>query len=270
MIEESKAPTPNVARIYDFLLGGRDNYEADRHAARNLLEAVPDAAVAAWDNRVFLRRVVQFLARDAGVRQFIDIGTGLPTRGNVHSIAHRVSADSRVAYVDNDPVVITHARALLGKHANVTVIEADLRQPTKILAEPAVRSLIRLDEPVAILLVAVLHFISESERPREIVEHLTSAVAPGSYLVVSHVTGDYVSAASADTARELYEKANAPGVTRSRRQIAEFFRGLQMLPPGLVDVAHWRPEFPEPGSSRTIFYGGVGFKTGAEASPNGP
>jgi hypothetical protein len=250
----------NVARIYDFLLGGKDNYEEDRRAGARLLEAVPDAAVAAWDNRRFLGRVVQFLAEEAGIRQFIDIGTGLPTRGSVHAVAHQIAAEARVAYVDNDPVVIAHANALLSGGPNVAAMRGDIRNPKDIITNPALRSLIDFGKPVAVLMVAVLHFIADAERPHDIVGELKSVVAPGSYFVISHVTADEVPFEAAERVRKLYDQANAPGVARSRTDIAEFFEGLEMIRPGLVSVAQWRPERLTRKAGRTIFYAGVGVK----------
>jgi trans-aconitate methyltransferase len=260
MPNESGTPKPNVARIYDYLLGGKDNYEEDRRAAERLLEAIPDAAVAAWDNRQFLGRVVKFLVEEAGIRQLVDIGTGLPTRGNVHAVAHQHAPESRIAYVDNDPLVITHANALLNNHPNVTVIEADLRDPASIIMDPGLRELISFEEPIAILLVAVLHFVRDSEKPFDVVNQLKSALPRGSYLVISHVTADEVSAKTTRQVQGLYETASAPGVARSRRDIALFFNGLEMVPPGLVSVAQWRTEWmiAEPG--RTIFYAGAAIK----------
>jgi S-adenosyl methyltransferase len=261
MPDTSPAPPPNVARIYDFLLGGKDNFEQDRLAAQQLLDAVPDAAVAAWDNREFLGRAVRFLAGEAGIRQFIDIGTGLPTRGNVHTIAHAIAPDARVVYVDNDPDVIAHAQVLLGSHRNVIAIQADLRSPETILGHSAIRRLIDFGQPVAILLVAVLHFMQESETPHEAVHQLKKAMTAGSYLVISHVTGDDIAPAAASRARKLYERSTAPGVVRTRAQVQKFFHGLRMVPPGLVNVADWRAGWMTAEPGRTIFYAGVAVKT---------
>ena len=208
---------PNVARIYDFLLKGKDNYAADRDAARNLLKAVPGAMRAAQDNRRFLQRAVQFLAAEAGIRQFIDIGTGLPTRGSVHQVAQAADPMSRVVYADNDPVVVAHARALLADSSRVTAVNADLRNPGHLLTLPAVRSLIDSDEPVAILMVAVLHFVADSEDPWSIVHAYKASMPPGSYLAVSHVTGDDTPADAIRQAAEVYEHASAPGLARSPR-----------------------------------------------------
>jgi S-adenosyl methyltransferase len=260
MTDGVNARMPNVARIYDFLLGGKDNYEEDRRAAERLLDAVPDAAVAAWDNREFLGRAVQFLVEEAGIRQFIDIGTGLPTRGSVHAVAHQFAPEARVVYVDYDPVVITHAQALLTQHPNAIAIEGDLRNPEQILTHSALRNLIDFDEPFAILLVAILHFIRDDENPYHVVSRLRDAMAPESYLVLSHVTGDDISPEVTKRVQKLYAQATAPGVPRTHAEIMPFFDGLQLIPPGLVNVASWRTDWMATESGRTIFYAGVGSK----------
>ena len=224
---------PNVARIYDFLLGGKDNYAADRDAAQRLLDAVPGAAAAARDNRRFLGRAVWFLAREAGIRQFLDIGTGLPTRGNVHEIAHAANPGARVVYADNDPVVVTHARALLADSLTVAAVHGDLRDPDRLFALPDVRAFIDWDEPVAVLMVAVLHFLEDRENPWAAVDAFKAQMAPGSYLVLSHVTSDDTPADVIRQAAEVYQNASAPGMARTREQIARFFDGLDMVSPGL-------------------------------------
>ncbi len=228
------ASIPNVARIYDVLLGGKDNYAADRDAAVKLLAAVPDAAIAARDNRAFLGRAVRFLAGEAGIRQFLDIGTGLPTFGSVHEIAHAADPAARVVYID------------------------DLRCPRDLLTLPAVRALIDFNEPVAVLLVAVLHFVDDSEDPWAIVECIKEHIAPGSYLVVSHVTDDELSHDARHHARQAYEGASAPGVTRAWEDIARFFDGLVIVGPGLVNAAAWRSDGIAHTPRRTLFYAGIG------------
>jgi len=255
---------PNVARIYDCLLDGKDNYAADREAAAKLLAAVPDAAVAARDNREFLGRAVRFLAGEAGIRQFLDIGTGLPTRGNVHEIAHAADPAARVVYIDNDPVVTTHANALLvddpalADAPTVAAVNADLRCPRDLLTSPAVRALIDFNDPVAVLLVAVLHFVDDSEDPWAIVECIKEHIAPGSYLVVSHVTDDELSHDARHHARQAYEGASAPGVARCWEAIARFFDGMVMVGPGLVNAAAWHPHHLAQVPRRALFYAGIG------------
>lgn len=255
------ASIPNVARIYDYLLGGKDNYSADREAAVELVRLIPDALRACHHNRRFLQRAVRFLTADAGVRQFIDIGTGLPTQGNVHEVAQGLEPDARVLYVDYDPVVISHAQALLVKNPLTVAINRDLRDPGQIVAHPALQALIDLDKPVAILLIAVLHFVLDDDDPYGIVDELKAAMPAGSYLVVSHVTADEVPAHVTNKIRELYDRATAPATPRTRAAIERFFDGTKIIAPGLSDVSVWRADNRLPREpDRTLFYGGVGRK----------
>jgi hypothetical protein len=251
----------NVARVYDCLLGGKDNFAADRQAAARLLDAVPGAAVAARENRAFLSRAVRFLAEDAGVCQFLDLGAGLPTACAVHEIVRGSVPLPRVVYADNDPMVVRHAEAILGGSLTAAVVRADVRQPWDLFARPTVRSLINLAEPVAILLVAVLHFVEDHQDPWAIVNCYKDLMAPGSYLVISHVTADHLSEDAAQQARAVYDGASAPGVARTREQVAGFFAGLDMVPPGLVDVSDWRPGHLGPPPGPAVFYAGIGRKT---------
>lgn len=252
--------TPNVGRIYDALLGGKDNYAEDREAARRLIAAIPDIVTGARANRDFLGRAVRFLAAEAGIRQFIDIGAGLPTMGNSHEAARDVAADARVAYVDIDPVVISHARGLLlSKIPEVCAVLGDLRDPAGILDHPDLRAQIDLRQPAAILLVAVLHFIPDEEAYKA-VSFLKDSMAPGSYLVVSHGTSDNLGHDAVAEMQQVYGEANAPAAPRIEDGIARFFDGLQMVPPGLRDVAAWRAG-PQPGQpGRVLFLGGIGRK----------
>jgi hypothetical protein len=255
------AHSPNVARVYDCLLGGKDNFAADRRTAAKLLEAVPGAAVAARENRAFLARAVRFLAEEAGICQFLDIGTGLPTAGSVHQIAQAGDPRQvRVVYADYDPMVVRHAEALLGGSLTAAVVRADLRQPWDLFARPTVRTMINLAEPVAILLVAVLHFIEDHEDPWAVVNCYKDLMAPGSYLVISHVTADHLSDDAAREAQAAYNGASAPGVARTREQIAAFFAGVEMVPPELVNVAAWRPNHIGPPPGTAVLYGGIGRK----------
>jgi hypothetical protein len=249
--------TPNPARIYDYLLGGKDHFPADRAAAEELLALVPEARAGARENRAFLGRAVRYLAGEAGIRQFLDIGTGMPTQGNVHQVAHAVAPDARVVYVDNDPVVHVHADALLAAPTTAAIL-ADLRQPYRITQHPKTRKLLDLTRPVAVLLVAVLHFVTDADDPAEVVACLRDAVPPGSYLVVSHATGDFRPEV-AGKVTEVYERASAPLVLRSRAQVAALFHGLELLPPGLVQPAAWRPDH---GTREGVggFWAGVGRK----------
>jgi hypothetical protein len=252
---------PNVARVYDVLLGGKDNLAADRRAAARLLDAVPSAAAAARDNRAFLGRAVQFLAEEAGICQFLDIGAGLPTARAVREMVRGIVPAPRVVYADCDPLVVRHAEALLGGSLAAGVVRADVRQPWDLFARPTVRTLINLAEPVAILLVAMLHFVEDHEDPWAVVNCYKDLMAPGSYLVISHVTADHLCADAARKAHAVYEGASAPGIARSREQVARFFGGLEMLEPGLVEVSQWRPDVSAAGPRPTLFYAGIGRKT---------
>jgi hypothetical protein len=251
--------TPNVGRIYDALLGGKDNYADDRQAADQLLAVVPDARAAAWANRRFVGRAVRFLARDAGIRQFIDIGAGLPAPGNVHQVAQELDPLARVAYVDIDPVVVSHARALLCTAPGVCAVEGDLRDPAGIVGHPDVRAVIDLGAPVAVVLGAVLHHVPDEDSPHKLVEMLMAAVTPGSYLVLSHAADQDIGADAAGQVRELYAQASAPVVFRSLAEVAGFFEGLDLVPPGICDVAAWHAGLlASPG--RVMVVGGVGRK----------
>jgi hypothetical protein len=260
---------PNPARIYDYFLGGKDNFPADREVADQLLTIAPVAREVVEDNRAFLRRVVRLLVREAGIRQFIDLGSGLPTQGNVHEIAQEIAPDARVVYVDNDPMVVTHSRALLAGD-NTAVIQADLRQPDQILQDPEVRELIDFGQPVALLLMAILHFFPDTEDPAGIVARFRDALPPGSYLAISHGTTDIPErsdmspqemAEMGAKVERLYQLTTASLVTRTRAQVERFFDGFELLPPGLTEIQLWRPGHQSsllPGG----FYGGVGRKPG--------
>ncbi|GAA3710281.1 SAM-dependent methyltransferase [Nonomuraea antimicrobica] len=232
--------TPSVARLYDYYLGGKDNFPADREAAERILSVAPELRAAARANRAFLGRAVRHLA-EAGITQFLDIGTGLPTQGNVHEVAKKVTPDAKVVYVDRDPVVLVHARALLADQGDTTVIEGDLREPGAVLGHPDTRRLIDFDRPVGVLLVAIMHFIAEADRPGEIIATLREAMAPGSYLVLSHGTSD-ARPAAVDRGTEVYRNASAQLTLRGRERIMELFEGFELVDPGLVWLPQWRPE----------------------------
>ncbi len=257
---EINTDVAHPARMYDYYLGGKDNFPADREAADQALAASPAVRDMARQNRAFLQRVVRFLARDAGIRQFIDIGAGLPTQGNVHEIAQAITPDARVVYVDNDPIVVVHSDALLAGH-NTTAIKADLREPNVILEHPEVREVIDLDQPVAVLLVAVLHFLQDADDPVGVVARLRDAMAAGSYLAISHGTSDLPRAQPQVAAKVLraYQRTSAPVVLRSRAQIERFFDGFELVDPGLVQIQGWRPDGPVPDVAGGI-YGGVARK----------
>jgi O-methyltransferase involved in polyketide biosynthesis len=248
---------PNVARIYDFMLGGKDNFAADRAAAEKLAKQVPHCALAARQNRDFLGRVVRALA-EAGIRQFLDIGSGLPTQSNVHEIAQAAAPGARVVYVDYDRVVVTHARVLLENGSQgVMVVEGDLRDPEKFLGEA--QGLLDFSEPVAVLLLAVLHFLTDDDQPHAVVHRLAEAVVPGSVVAISHVTGEGTAPDKDQAAREVYRGASAPAVPRSRQDITRFFDGLQLVDPGVTDINRWPTKAPGPAAPLT-FYGGAAIK----------
>lgn len=250
---------PNVARIYDYILGGKDNFEADRAAAAQILAVIPGGSGPARMNRAFLGRVVHFLAADRGIRQFLDIGSGLPTASNVHEIAQAADPDARVVYVDNDPVVVLHAQAILEDRAKgVAAVRGDLRDPASITASPRVRELIDFSQPVAVLMFAVLHFVPDADDPRALLARFRDVMAPGSALALSHVTDENLDEEASQAGRAVYQGASAPIVPRSRAQIEGFFDGLDLLPPGVAGISHW-PE-PDPGAAVPLFYGGVALK----------
>jgi hypothetical protein len=258
--------TPNVARIYDYWLGGKDNFAADRVAAEKINEFVPEAPYAARASREFLGRAVRFLAR-AGIRQFIDLGTGLPTQANVHEVAQQIDPAARVAYVDYDPVVITHARALLDRDT-VTIIEADIRDTEQIVGHPDLRALIDFDEPVGVLMVSILHYITEAEDPYRIVTEFRDAIVPGSHLAICHVTAEPRPEAEAPVTA-VYCQATAPMVPRDHGQVLRFFDGFDLVEPGVVYTPEWRPnvvgERTDPKAAFT--FAGVGGKKSAAAAP---
>jgi hypothetical protein len=233
--------TPNVARIYDYWLGGKDNFAADRATAEKLLEIVPEARSTARANRDFLGRAVRFLA-ESGIRQFIDLGTGLPTQANVHEMAHEIVPGARVVYVDYDPVVVVHAQALLASDDTTAIVEGDVREPEKIIEHHELRALIDFDEPVAVLMVGILHLITHDEDPYRIVAGFRDAMVPGSYVAICHVTADPRPEAEAPVMR-LYQHATAPMVPRSHEQIRRLFDGFDLVEPGLVYAPQWRPDW---------------------------
>lgn len=239
--------TPNVARIYDYWLDGKDNFQVDRDFAEKIIAIEPAAPYMARQNRGFLGRAVRYLTEEAGVRQFIDIGTGLPTQRNVHQVAHEIAPDARVVYVDSDEVVRIHARALLGDSTNVTAIRGDFRDPEGILSHPDLNKLIDFDRPVALLLLALLHFIPDSDDPIGIIGRFREVMAPGSHLAISCSTRD-TDTVRADKIIAEYRKASAPAVLRTGAEILSFFGGFELLDPGrLVYTPEWRPDKPVDG-----------------------
>jgi hypothetical protein len=256
---------PNVARVYDYFLGGKDNFEVDRQVAEWSLKVMPDCHEGCRNNRAFLRRAVAFMAR-AGVRQFLDLGSGLPTQGNVHEIAQAVEPSARVVYVDNDAVVHAHASALLGC-CGTRVVTADIRYPEKILEEPVVRELIDFDRPVGLLMFAILHHINDDEDPEGVTAAFRDAMPPGSHLAVSHFCnpGDArpEDAARAAESEDLFNRSFGTGRWRRPEEIRAYFGDWDLLDPGLVPLKEWRPD---PGGDLTrdmtyyLLVGGVAAK----------
>jgi SAM-dependent methyltransferase len=233
----------NPARVYDYILGGTHNFLADQDAGRAILAVEPNTRPGAKAARAFLGRAVRFLAAQ-GIRQFLDIGSGIPTEGNVHELAAQATSGARVVYADNDQVAVAHSRAILADSADATVIEADAREPGKILSSATVRELIDFTQPVGLLLNMVLHFIDDPEDPWRIVATLRDALAPGSYLVVGHLT-DENKPTVAHAAEKVYNRSVATNIhVRPRADILAFFDGFDLVDPGLVYIPHWRPDSP--------------------------
>ena len=250
------ASVETAARMYDYWLGGHDNFAADRIAALKLTEHAPDVPFLARENRKFLGRAVRFLAGECGIRQFLDLGTGLPTKGNVHQVAQAIAPDARVVYVDNDPMVHAHSRALKTGEGTA-VIQADLRDPGTILGHPDTRRLIDFSQPLAILFVSVLHFVGGDDAGAAVASYI-SAAAPGSYLVLSHASSDPDPAAGA-AGMAVYAGTANPSTLRTRKEILAFFHGLEILEPGLVPVQQWRSDEPAPAVvGKSWILGGVG------------
>jgi SAM-dependent methyltransferase len=255
---------PNVARIYDYMLGGKDNFEADRELGAQLLANAPTSAWIARQNREFLARAVRYCA-EQGIRQFLDLGSGLPTMDNVHAVARRASPDARVVYVDNDPVAVTHARALLATSPGVVAIEADLRRPEQVLELAQSTGQLDFSQPLAVLVVAILHFVADHEDPGQILKTFIAAMATGSYLVLSHATHD-AQPEEAGRATAIYRQASSPLITRTREQIAALLAGLRLVDPGLVYTVQWRPSHPPPDPPEAAgLYAAVAYKPPAPA-----
>jgi hypothetical protein len=231
---------PSAARVYDFYLGGFHNFAADREMGRQAVQMWPELPEIMKANRGFLRRAVEFLV-GTGVRQFLDLGSGIPTVGNVHQVAQRAAPDARVVYVDNDPVAVEHSRAILAGDGQTAVVRADLREPDTVLADPEVRRLLDSGEPVAVLMVAVLHFVPDEADPAGLVARFRDAAPAGSYLALSHATvGDQAGRAAEH--RSLYQRTATPMTMRTRDQVVRLFDGFELVEPGLVYLPEWRPD----------------------------
>ncbi len=245
------------ARVYDYWLGGKDNFAADREAAERVLAASPGLRFRVRANRAFLARAVRFLAGEAGLRQFLDIGTGIPAADNTHQVAQAVAPDARIVYVDNDPIVLAHARALLasGPEGATQYVHGDVREPAGILQAAA--QTLDFSQPTALMLLGVLHLVQDGEDPYRIVAELMAALPPGSYLAISHPASD-IHPGQAEAQKRYNERVSTPQTLRTRDEVARFFTGLDLVPPGLVYVHTWRPG---PGDRApagvTSAYGGV-------------
>ncbi|WP_327433855.1 SAM-dependent methyltransferase [Streptomyces sp. NBC_01236] len=234
---------PSVSRIYDYYLGGSHNFEVDREAARKAMEFMPGLPKIMQANRAFMRRAVRFAA-DEGIDQFLDIGSGIPTFGNVHEVAQAARPGAHVVYVDHDPVAVAHSESVLKGNEDADVVAADLLKPQEILASPQVQRLIDLNRPVALLLVAILHFVEDADDPYSAVAELRDALAPGSLLVVTHASyeGIPLPAERAEGTVDVYKNIRNPLIMRTRDEIARFFEGYDMVEPGLVPMPNWRPD----------------------------
>ncbi|WP_433370969.1 SAM-dependent methyltransferase [Actinoplanes sp. CA-142083] len=243
---------PHSARLWNYLLGGKDNFAADREAAEYALSLMPELVQSARANREFLGRAVRFLAGEAGIRQFLDIGTGLPTAGNTHEIAQAAAPDSRIVYVDNDPMVLVHARALLTStpEGATDYIDADLRDTAKILSDA--EKTLDFQQPIAVILSGILNFVVDDAAADAIVARLIAAVPPGSYVVISHPTEEVNGPAVRESMRQWNESGAAPITARTRDGIAAFCDGLEILPPGVVTCTAWRPDPEHPGITETV------------------
>jgi hypothetical protein len=249
------------ARIYNYALGGKDNYAADRAAAEAILKVNPEMAFTARANRAFLGRAVRYLAAEAGIRQFLDIGTGIPTAGNTHEVAQAAAPQSRVVYVDYDPVVLAHARALLtsGEAGVTEYIDADLRDTGTILSQAG--QLLDFNRPVAVTLISILHAIPDADDPHAIVATIMETVPPGSYLALSHVGLDLLSPHARQGLEGVADKMMQQGITyRTREQVARFFDGTDLVDPGLVRVEEWRPASAAADTQRSSFWCAVARK----------
>jgi S-adenosyl methyltransferase len=231
---------PSAARIYDYLLGGKDNYPADRAVAESMIALIPNVQLAVQWNRAFLRRVVRYLVREAGIRQIVDIGAGLPTVGNTHEIALDACPDGRVVYVDHDPVVLAHARSMLHNVPNTAIIEHDLLEPDEILADPMLRGLIDFREPVAFLFLSILHFVPDEADPAALIAALLEPFPAGSHVAISHATPDTVP--EVHDVERVFDEATEQAHVRSRSEVRKLVSGLEVVEPGLTWPPEWRPD----------------------------
>jgi len=259
-IDTSKA---HSARLYDYLLGGKDNYPPDRKAAEEVIKATPSIVVAARQNRLFLERLTRYLAAEEGIDQFLDIGTGIPTSPNVHETAQGVNPAARVAYVDNDPIVLAHVRALLTSSpaGRVVYIQADMRDAGALLSSPELPGTLDFSRPVALLILSTLHFITDHDEARGLLGRYISRLAPGSFLALSVATTDNAEPAAASKALAVFRAHGLPVLKRTHAEVTALFDGLQLIEPGVVRVNRWRPDASaDPEAGGVGIYGGVARK----------
>jgi hypothetical protein len=253
---------PHVARVYDYWLGGKNNYAVDREAGDEAIRAYPDMRSSVRANRAFLRRSVRYLAEEAGIRQFLDVGTGLPSANNTHEVAQAAAPESRIVYVDNDPIVLAHARALLtsNPHGATGYLDADARDTAAILTGAG--ELLDFSEPVAVMLIAILQLITDADDPYKLVAELTAAIPSGSFLVITHVAGDMgrMTPGALEAARRLSELLPQRVNPRGREQVARFFDGLELIEPGVVPIQQWRPASDDEAAAPAALWGGVARK----------
>ena len=252
----------HIARIQDYWLGGKDHFEADRVAGDEAIAQLPDMVASVRNTRAFLGRAIRFLTAERGVRQFLDLGTGIPTASNTHEVAQDVAPGSRIVYVDNDPMVLAHARALLtsSREGRCAYIDADVREPEKILNSAA--EVLDFTEPIGVVLMAVLQFIPDDDYPHEIVRRLMAAVPAGSYLVISHPASDIQAAAMAGMASRLNELMAQRVKPRAKDAVTAFFDGLELVEPGVIRCPEWRPDRPEDAAGKSTMWAGVARKPG--------
>ncbi|MFC7529818.1 SAM-dependent methyltransferase [Actinoplanes sp. GCM10030250] len=252
--------TVSPARRWNYWLGGKDHFQIDRESGDRIADAFPAIRIAAQQGRAFHNRVIRHLAGEAGIRQFIDIGTGLPAPDNTHEVARAIAPESKVVYVDNDPMVLTHARALM-VGGTTTYVNGDLRHPGTILDSAELKETIDLSRPVAILLIAVLHFIKDDEQAREVVRELLAAAAPGSFLVATNSTKDFIPPQTAAMYDAMLATGHVDAWPRDKDCFGRFFDGLELIDPGVVPICDWRPDSDErPTAAETSMYGAVGRK----------
>jgi hypothetical protein len=252
--------TAHIARVYDYWLGGKDNFTVDRQVGDNVLDIHPETALSVRANRGFLARAVRYLAAKEGINQFLDVGTGLPSANNTHEVAQSVAPEARVLYVDNDPIVLVHARALLtsSPEGETGYLDADMTDPDTILA--GAERMLDFTKPVGIMLVAVLHMLRDEEEPGAIVGRFTDAVPPGSFLVISHLASDVQQDTMAEMGRRLNESMTQQFTMRTRAQVEGFFDGLTLVEPGVVLTHEWRPDSSDDAKTPGVLWSGVARK----------